>query len=277
MLPRPVRGAAVRELGLTLPPGRMAPLRGGRQLKRWTWVGVFGDELQLCAGQAAIGPVRTRWWAVAEPGRPLAERTAKLGAGGIAVDPAGVAVRSGGARIELRLEPAGEPMEIVTPAGRAWIWTEKRPCVARGTVEVGGVRRSVEAPALVDSSAGYHDRRTSWLWSAGAGEASDGRRVFWNLVSGIHDRPEASERTVWVGGEPVEAGPVEIARDLSAVASADGCDLRFAEWAVRQDATSALVMRNVYRQPFGAFEGSLPGGIELARGRGVMEAHDVVW
>lgn len=274
---RPVRGPAVRELGLRLPPARMAPLRAGRQLKRWTWVGVFGDELQLCFGQATIGPVRTRWWALAEPGRPLVERTAKIGARGIAVDPAGVAVRSGEATVELRLEPAGRPMEIATPAGRAWIWTEKRPALARGTVAVGGVRRTIEAPALVDLSAGYHDRRTSWLWSAGAGAAADGRPVFWNLVSGIHDRPEASERTVWVDGEPVETGPVEIARDLTGVRSGDGCELRFDEWSAREDSTRALVMRNSYRQPFGAFSGSLPGGIELARGRGVMEEHDVVW
>ena len=38
-----------------------------------------------------------------------------------------------------------------------------------------------------------------------------------------------------------------------------------------------LLMRSRYRQPFGTFSGMLPGGIELAQGYGVMEAHDVHW
>jgi hypothetical protein len=36
-------------------------------------------------------------------------------------------------------------------------------------------------------------------------------------------------------------------------------------------------MRSDYRQPFGTFAGTLPGGIELAEGYGVMEEHDVRW
>ena len=38
-----------------------------------------------------------------------------------------------------------------------------------------------------------------------------------------------------------------------------------------------LLMRSDYRQPFGTFAGTLPGGIELAEGYGVMEQHDVRW
>ena len=36
-------------------------------------------------------------------------------------------------------------------------------------------------------------------------------------------------------------------------------------------------MRSRYRQPFGTFEGELPGGFRLAEGYGVMEEHDVLW
>ena len=32
-----------------------------------------------------------------------------------------------------------------------------------------------------------------------------------------------------------------------------------------------------YVQPFGTFSGRLPGGLALAEGYGVMEAHDVLW
>ena len=38
--------------------------RGGRPLKRWTWVGAFGPELMLCAAVARIGPATAAWWAV---------------------------------------------------------------------------------------------------------------------------------------------------------------------------------------------------------------------
>jgi hypothetical protein len=38
-----------------------------------------------------------------------------------------------------------------------------------------------------------------------------------------------------------------------------------------------LLVRSSYRQPFGSFSGSLPGGVELAAGLGVLEEHDVYW
>lgn len=104
------------------------------------------------------------------------------------------------------------------------------------------------------------------------GLAEDGARVGWNLVAGIHDAPDASERTVWVDGDPHEVGPVAFAPDLSAVAG-----LRFGEWSAREDHTNLLLLRSHYRQPFGSFAGGLPGGLRLAEGYGVMEAHDVRW
>ncbi len=44
------------------------------------------------------------------------------------------------------------------------------------------------------------------------------------------------------------------------------------------DDTNRLLFRSRYRQPFGTFAGTLPGGgPELAAGYGVMEWHDVLW
>src|SRR3712207_7172060 len=62
--------------------------------------------------------------------------------------------------------------------------------------------RSTLFPYTTLFRSGYHARHTSWRWSAGIGRAKDGRRVAWNLVDGVHDAPEASERTVWLDGEP---------------------------------------------------------------------------
>ena len=80
------------------------------------------------------------------------------------------------------------------------------------------------ALGFVDESAGYHARHTAWRWSAGIGGAEDGRAVAWNLVDGVHDGV-ASERTVWIDGDPEEVPPQAFAGDLSAVgdlASASG-------------------------------------------------------
>ena len=125
---------------------------------------------------------------------------------------------------------------------------------------------------FVDDSAGYHARHTAWCWSAGIGRAVDGSAVGWNLVDGVHDTLENSERTLWVDGVPREVPPQEFAADLSRVGG-----LRFREWSARESNRNLLVMRNRYRQPFGEFSGTLPGGLALAEGHGVMEEHDVLW
>ena len=72
----PVRGAAVRRLGLPLPLERMPPLRRGRPLKRCRYVGVVGPELKLCVGDARVAGIPQRWWAVAEPDGALHSRGA---------------------------------------------------------------------------------------------------------------------------------------------------------------------------------------------------------
>ena len=42
----------------------MPLVRGGRPLKRWTYVGAYGPELMVCAASARIGVVPVAWWAV---------------------------------------------------------------------------------------------------------------------------------------------------------------------------------------------------------------------
>lgn len=275
----PLRGPTVRELGLALPPAPMPRWRAGRPLKRWRYVGVYTPELMLCVGDARIGPVPQRWWAVALPGGELHERTT-FGSGGVTIDGPTVRVDAKDVQIGLRLEES-DGVEVVSPVGDgdAYVWTRKQACVpVRGAVEVGGRRYEIdEDGAFVDDSAGYHARHTVWQWSAGVGRLEDGRRIGWNLVGGVHDDPYASERTLWIEGEPTAVGPVAFAEDLCEVAFDDGPTLSFEEWSRREHSTNALLMSSRYSQPFGTFSGSLPGGIRLAEGFGVMEAHDVRW
>lgn len=269
-----------RPVDIPLPPGRMPILRRGRMLKRWRYVGVYAADLMLCAGVARIGPVRQSWWAVWERDRNRLHERTRLRGDAVDVGEDRVQVRDGGVEMDLVLDDAGaQDVEVVTPDGRGYAWTRKRaPVRARGTVRMDGQSRGVDALALIDDSAGYHARHTAWRWSAGVGiAADDGGPVAWNLVAGVHDSPTASERTVWAGGTAREVGSVAFADDLGAVAFAEGGALEFTAGATRARQDNLLLFRSDYEQPFGTFRGTLPGGVELAEGYGVMERHVAVW
>jgi hypothetical protein len=268
----PVRGHAVRELGLPLPPDPMPLLRRGRPLKRWRYVGVYGPALMLCAGRARVAGLPQSWWAVALPDGRLLERTSARRIGmDLTTGRAFVAWRD--LAIELELDES-DGVEVVSRHGGGYIWTRKQAAVpVRGRVAALGEVWNVDGPlGFIDDSAGYHARHTRWRWSAGLGRASGGQAVAWNLVEGVHDAPGASERTVWVDGEPHEVGPQPFAADLSSVGG-----LSFTPWCQREDQTNRLLFRSHYRQPFGAFAGALPVGLELEAAHGVMEWHDVHW
>ena len=199
------------------------------------------------------------------------DRTTLLGGGGLRMTGAEIAIDGPNVRARLRVDEI-EGVETLSPHGDSYIWTRKQGGVrVSGLIELDGGPIQFEARGIIDESAGYHARHTVWSWSAGVGTATDGRAVAWNLVTGVHDAPEASERTVWLDGEPSEVGPVEFAADLSRVG-----ELTFSEWSRREDNTNALLLRSRYSQPFGTFAGSV-GGVELSEGYGVMESHDVWW
>ena len=51
----------------------MPPLRAGRPLKRWRYLGVYRPDVMLCVGDARVAGVPQRWWAVALPDGTLIE------------------------------------------------------------------------------------------------------------------------------------------------------------------------------------------------------------
>lgn len=267
-----------------VPPGRMRWVRSARPLKRWRYLGVYGSGLSLCLGAVQVGPAFQSFWAVwdREFGR-LDERT-RMGRRGVWLGTPGVPascarVRVPGVRIDLRVTEDGEPVSVVSPHGRSYIWTRKAPARVTGVVRLGAREYQVCSRALVDDSAGYHARRTEWHWCAGAGTSPDGRAVTWNLVAGVHDQGPRSERTVWVDGRPGQVGPVRFGEGLDQVLGADGTRLRFVEEASRGRVDRVLggLVRSDYRQPFGTFTGVLPGGTEVAEGFGVLERHLAYW
>ena len=250
--------------------------RGTRPLKRWRYVGAYGPELQLCVGDARIGPLRQRFWALATPDGRIRERTALFGSGGARIDGAELAIDAPRVRARLRVEE-GPAVETLSAHGASYIWTRKQGGVrVSGLIELDGRPIQFDARGVVDDSAGYHARHTVWSWSAGVGTTTDGRAIAWNLVSGIHDGAGASERTLWLEGAPEELPPVTFAEDLSAITGGD-VHLAFDAWSERTNKTNALLLKSSYRQPFGTFKGALKPGIELSEGYGVMESHDVYW
>jgi hypothetical protein len=254
------------------------PLRRDGQLrKRWRYVGIFGEEVMLCAAKAQVGPLSQSFWVLWErrERRRHAHTRLRPGGGEVMFDDGRVEIRSREVRASLSL---GEctPIEALCPSGSGWGWTRKRAGVpVSGTVEVAGRQRPVEALGVDDESAGYHRRLTSWHWSAGVGRAADGRAVAWNLVEGINDPAIDSERAIWIEGEPSEPQPVRF-DDLAAIEFADGARLNFAEECERARDENLLLLRSRYRHRFGSFSGSLPG-LTLSEGLGVMEEHDARW
>ena len=89
--------------------------------------------------------------------------------------------------------------------------------------------------------------------------------------------PALASGAFWIAGVPGEVGPVQFAADLSQIDCVDGSRLDFHAEAERSSAQNLLIVRSDYRAPFGTFSGTLPGGIELAHGLGVVEHHRARW
>lgn len=259
----------------------MPVLERWRPLKRWCYVGIFAEDAMLCAASAAVGPLRQRFWAIWDRlSGTLDTETLLVRTRRISVSPSSVTIHSGGARLELALTRAGQPVEVVSPHGRSYIWTRKTPVRADGHFTLGLEVRTVSAYGLLDESAGYHARRTDWEWSCGIGTSLDGWPVTWNLVRGVHDAGTASERTVWVGQRAREVAPVRFSPGLEEVVCDDGSILSFKGEATRARREQAGVISSEYACTFGCFGGTLPGGVELSVSDpafGVMERHRARW
>lgn len=272
-------------------PRRMPLFRGMRPLKRWRYVAFFSQEVMACAAHVQVGPGRQSFWALLErPSGALRGRTHTLARRGSVEllhgepgeDPArargSLRVADDGVLLSLTLEEQS-PIEALCRHGREQVWTRKQAGVrAWGKLSLdGGAPRTLEGRAVIDDTAGYHARETEWWWTAGVGVGEAGEALAWNLVSGLNDPPQGSERAVWVGREPHEVPPVAFAGDLSRVRCEDGSELRFEAEGERRRRENLLIVSSDYRAPFGTFSGMLPGGLRVAAGSGVVEHHRARW
>ena len=145
------------------------------------------------------------------------------------------------------------------------MWTRKRVVPVACDVRIGERRIRVEARGVEDESCGYHPHHTVWDWSAGVGVTTDGREVGWNLVRGINDPPQRLGARDLGRRRGLRARPGQLRgprRDRPRRRPAR-VQRRPASGESRR---SAPFVEYSYRQPFGSFTGTLPGGLELARG-----------
>ena len=280
----------------------MPLFRRGRPLKRWRYVGVFGEQFMICAASVHVGPAQQTFWAIYEranslagtapgahpkghkqAGGALVERTRLIPRrGALKLTPGRLRIRDDAILLDLTLEE-DRGIEATCANGSAHVWTHKQAGVrAHGTLvfdshPLARPPISIDALAVIDDTAGYHARVTEWWWAAGVGNTADGTSLAFNLVQGVNDPPSGSERAIWVDGVPHEAPPVQFSADLRAISADDGSQLRFAPEAERSRRENLLLVRSDYRAPFGTFSGDLPGGIKLANALGVVEHHRAHW
>jgi hypothetical protein len=290
---------------LPQPPGKVPLRRNGNWRKRWRYLGAFSDELMVCAARVGVGPAGQTFWAVWDRERgELHERTRVtmpwLARGEVWTELAegehtgriDWAPESGKALVRVEASAGKDEPEPVRAflrsSGGVWakavcetgeddnyVWTRKRPVEVECDVRIGERRIRCTARGVEDESCGYHPHHTVWDWSAGVGTTTDGRPVAWNLVSGVNDPPTGSERAIWVDGRPSEPGPATF-HGLEAI-EVDRARLDFTAEAERAKEENRFWAHYSYRQPFGTFTGTLPGGLQLAEAMGVMEHHDAHW
>lgn len=251
----------------------------GRPRKRWRYVGVYGPDLMFCAAKAEVGLLGQCFWGLWDREGNEARQHTRLRPGGNEVSMQGNRVEVEYRGLKVRLELGEQPaLETFCPSGSGWAWTRKCAGVpVTGEVEINGRRRQIEAFGVDDQSAGYHQRRTNWMWSAGVGTDRQGRPLAWNLVTGINDPAQGSERGIWLDGELApEPAPVRF-DDMDGVVFSGGDQLRFTSESERARNDNFLLVKSSYRHRFGTFSGALEGGLELAEGFGVMERHEARW
>ena len=276
--PSPYRGRfgaarPARLESLALPPAPMPSHDRGRPLKSWRYIGVFCDELMLCAASVRIGPARQCFWAIWDRRRQqLHERTA-LGTGAVAMSAGRLTIRDRTVQVDLELaEDAG--IETVCASGDSYGWTRKQ--AIRGHRQ-GDDRRRGRWRCRRRRSSTTPPPTTS-ATRAGAGAPASAQTRAARRSPGTSCRASTIPRKTASGRSGSTVSRARHRRSRSPTTCRPSEALRFAAEATRERRENLLLVRSRYRQPFGTFSGVVPGTTAvLAHGLGVMEDHDVHW
>jgi hypothetical protein len=275
---QPYRGSGVdRPQGVPLPPAHLPLLRTWQLRKSWHYVSFWSPELSFCAARAKVGPLQQEYWGVWDRAAAEFRQRKHLFTHHIQFETNRVGLSDGDMEIDVTFaEP--NSFEVYAPADQAYIWAHKDFWwQARGAVRFGGTTRTVSGILFADIQAGYHSRHTRWRWMAGAGRDQNDRLVAFNVITGMFDSPQNSERAILTATTAEEVGPVVFSDDLSTVTFAEGGSLSFQQEALIEQHSNYLLIRDDYFHAFGKYSGTLPGGIKLREAFGVRENQNALW
>ena len=285
--------AASARSGLAERPSRMSLLRGARPLKRWRYVGVFCEQLMACAAHRAdrpgasvlLGAVPAASGRAARAHAPAAARAARSscaarrrGAGGS--QPGLLRIRDRGVELDLTLEEEAG-VEARCPHGRARCGRASRPASPRsGTLALDGGaptsgrrargdrrhRRPPRAPHRV----ALERRRRAERRRQRAGVEPRQRRQ--RPAERLRARGVGRRRAARGGAGELRDGPLDAIRATTAAS----CASTPRRERSRSDEPAARAAATTARRS-ARFSGTLPGGVALAHGLGVMEHHRARW
>jgi hypothetical protein len=160
---------------------------------------------------------------------------------------------------------------------------------AFGALEAKGRRYTLDGGVGgFDYTQGYLARHTAWRWAFGCGRLGDGATVGFNLVEGFNEaRDDVNENAVWFDGKLWPVGRARFSWRKSdplqpwAVDTTDGAlSLRFKPLALHHERRDPKLVKSLFVQPLGLWEGTLSLGgrqLELKAVPGVAEDQDILW
>lgn len=177
-------------------------------------------------------------------------------------------------------------VSVVAPSpGRPFNFTYKNlPLPVKVNVQYKGNVLSAEGNyGAIDFTKGFPPRSTEWNWSSFIGHTESGSSIAVNLVDKFNGN---IENVLWLDGERhilsnanfSPGKPLDKA-DWS-ITTVDGIlTMSFAPKGVRSENLNAGLMKSIFTQPFGKYEGVLKinGRSEKFIAWGVAEDHMAVW
>jgi hypothetical protein len=150
--------SAMAEYLRAMDPASLPLFDNGQLRKRWRYVGLFAEELMLCAARAEVGPLSQSFWIFLDrEGRRHDAHTSLLpGSREVTLEGPSLEIDGPDLRASLRIGEVA-PIETTCPSGKSQAWTRKRA----GMLIEGTVRRPSPAAhelALV-SGRRYRGRR----------------------------------------------------------------------------------------------------------------------
>ena len=135
----------------------------------------------------------------------------------------------------------------------------------------------------VDFSKGYPPRTTFWNWASMVGQTAGGQAVGLNLVAHHNN---SLENSLWTEDSAIAVSQAmfeykePLDKNTWRIRSVDGIvDLTFTPLGKRAENINAFIMKSMFVQPFGVFEGTIRinGTPQPVKGYGVVEEHFAKW